>query len=75
MRASTYDKLDVDGFITPGTRVSGDDVIIGKVCKLRTTEKLDFGKKTHQDASVPLRHSESGSIDAVILSNNAKGFL
>lgn len=58
MRNANYEKLDVDGLVAPGTRVSGEDVLIGKV--VTTPDGL-------KDASMTMRGTESGVVDRVIL--------
>ncbi len=74
LKSGNYNKLDVDGLICPGTRVSGDDIIIGK-----TTTESELvgeelrGKSVKRDSSTPFRHSESGIIDQVMLSVDGEG--
>nr|AJQ24520.1 RNA polymerase II subunit 2 [Epichloe inebrians]AJQ24522.1 RNA polymerase II subunit 2 [Epichloe gansuensis]AJQ24526.1 RNA polymerase II subunit 2 [Epichloe bromicola]AJQ24527.1 RNA polymerase II subunit 2 [Epichloe bromicola]AJQ24528.1 RNA polymerase II subunit 2 [Epichloe bromicola] len=74
MKHGTYDKLDEDGIVAPGVRVSGEDIIIGKTAPI-DQENQDLGTRTtvHQrrDISTPLRSTENGIIDSVILTVNA----
>lgn len=70
MKHGTYDKIDSDGLISPGTRVSGEDIIIGKTAPLPTdSEELGLRVSTHtkRDVSTPMKSTENGIVDQVLL--------
>lgn len=77
VRASNYEKLDADGIVAPGVRVSGDDVIIGKTVRVdnetqdTTSAMARFEKR---DKSKTLRASENGIVDQVMVTTNDKGY-
>ncbi|KAL2057049.1 hypothetical protein ABVK25_002788 [Lepraria finkii] len=76
LKHGTYDKLDDDGIVAPGVRVSGEDIIIGKTAPIAPdAEELGQRTKLHvkRDASTPLRSTENGIVDQVLLSTNADG--
>ena len=76
LKHGTYDKLDDDGIVAPGVRVSGEDIIIGKTAPIAPdSEELGQRTKLHvkRDASTPLRSTENGIVDQVVLSTNADG--
>jgi DNA-directed RNA polymerase II subunit RPB2 len=76
LKHGTYDKIDADGFCAPGTRVSGEDIIIGKTTPLPPdSEELGLRSKLHtkKDVSTPLKSTENGIVDQVLVSTNAEG--
>ncbi|PPJ55147.1 hypothetical protein CBER1_05432 [Cercospora berteroae] len=76
MKQGSYDKLDEDGIVAPGARVSGDDIIIGKTAPMPPdAEELGQRTKLHvkRDVSTPLRSTENGLVDQVLITTNTEG--
>ncbi|KAI9777548.1 MAG: DNA-dependent RNA polymerase II [Geoglossum umbratile] len=76
LKHGTYDKLDDDGVVAPGVRVSGEDIIIGKTAPISPdAEELGQRTKYHvkRDVSTPLRSTENGIVDQVLMTTNAEG--
>eukprot|EP00010_Vexillifera_abyssalis_P007006 CAMPEP_0201550306 /NCGR_PEP_ID=MMETSP0173_2-20130828/6681_1 /ASSEMBLY_ACC=CAM_ASM_000268 /TAXON_ID=218659 /ORGANISM="Vexillifera sp., Strain DIVA3 564/2" /LENGTH=1211 /DNA_ID=CAMNT_0047960243 /DNA_START=32 /DNA_END=3664 /DNA_ORIENTATION=- len=77
MRFGSYDKIEEDGLVAPGLDVNGDDIIIGKTTPLDDTD-IDASARarrhTKKDCSIPLRSSESGRVDAVMLTTDQDSF-
>ena len=76
-RKTQNNQLDEDGMIAPGTRVVGDDVIIGKTTPLPDNNN-EYGQRTvlhtKKDVSTTLKSTENGIIDQVALTTNYEGY-
>jgi DNA-directed RNA polymerase II subunit RPB2 len=75
MKHGSYDKLGPDGIVEPGTRVSNDDVLIGKTVPYPimgpdgTTSTM-----SRKDASTCMRSNEAGVVDRVMLTTTKEGY-
>jgi len=74
LRHGNYDKIDEDGLVFVGLRVSGDDIIIGKTIPVGEGGSTTIVQQSKKDGSFSLKASESGIIDRVMLSTNAEGY-
>ena len=72
MGAGNYEKLDADGFVKVGSKVDGNDIIIGKVVPIKGAIE---GKAKFRDASTQLAETESGIIDMVYKNRNGDGYM
>jgi DNA-directed RNA polymerase II subunit RPB2 len=76
LKHGTYEKLDEDGIVAPGVRVSGEDIIIGKTSPI-APEQDELGQRTktqtNRDVSTPLRSTENGIVDRVLMTTNVDG--
>ncbi|KAH9258101.1 hypothetical protein BASA81_003664 [Batrachochytrium salamandrivorans] len=78
LRRGVYEKLDVDGLVAPGTRVSGEDIIIGKTTPPSPGDMTmsSYGgvmRPMSRDASTSLRSNEAGTVDRVMLTTSYEG--
>eukprot|EP00172_Hildenbrandia_rubra_P004560 Plantae.Rhodophyta-Hildenbrandia_rubra.ctg9430.p1 GENE.Plantae.Rhodophyta-Hildenbrandia_rubra.ctg9430~~Plantae.Rhodophyta-Hildenbrandia_rubra.ctg9430.p1 ORF type:complete len:1077 (-),score=190.74 Plantae.Rhodophyta-Hildenbrandia_rubra.ctg9430:64-3294(-) len=75
-----YDKLDRDGLVAEGTRISGNDILIGKTVPIDSSQQREIdvvtkmsGAKTKKDLSLAAKSTESGVVDKVMLTTNQDG--
>ena len=73
MKYGDYSKLDEDGLCAPGTRVSGDDVLIGKTTPTDTMMNTP-SRYTKRDCSTSMKANESGIVDNVLISTTKEGY-
>ena len=71
MMRGNYDKLDEKGFVKEGTKVEGNDVIIGKVIPLKNVGE---NEPKFKDSSVKIKDNESGIVDWVYTNTNADNY-
>lgn len=74
LRHGSYDKLGPDGLAMPGSRVSPDDVLIGKTvpCPVLGPDGV-VTTVSRRDDSVCMRSNESGIVDTVMLTTDKDG--
>jgi DNA-directed RNA polymerase II subunit RPB2 len=73
LKHGTYEKLDPDGLVSPGV---GEDIVIGKTTPLpNDSEELGQRLATHtkRDVSTPLKSTEQGIVDQVLVTTNSEG--
>jgi DNA-directed RNA polymerase II subunit RPB2 len=78
MKHGEYGKLDDDGLVQPGTRVSGDDILIGKTAPLDAVPGGGMAgapsRYNKRDCSTALKSTENGIVDNVMLSTTKEGY-
>uniref|UniRef100_A0A7S1BEL4 DNA-directed RNA polymerase subunit beta n=1 Tax=Corethron hystrix TaxID=216773 RepID=A0A7S1BEL4_9STRA len=73
MKHGEYGKLDEDGLVQPGSRVSGEDILIGKTAPLETNSVMP-SRYTKRDCSTPMKSTDNGIVDNVMISTTKEGY-
>jgi len=75
MKHGTYDKIEDDGLIAPGTGVSGEDIIIGKTAPyLPTARSLVNGHELIIEGMFRrlMKSTENGIVDQVLITRTLR---
>ena len=72
MRRGDYEKLDHDGLATPGSRISGDDIVIGKTTPI-VEELMGAASRRFTKRDVSHGAKNAGMVDQVLLTTNDQG--
>jgi len=73
MKFGDYSKLDDDGLVQPGTRISGDDVLIGKTSPVSPGLGVP-SRYTKRDCSTSMKSTDNGIVDNVLISTTKEGY-
>ncbi|MFB6076188.1 MAG: DNA-directed RNA polymerase subunit B [Candidatus Aenigmatarchaeota archaeon] len=70
-----YSHLSEEGVSSPEQEVESGDVLVGKVSPLRFMEREEFsvGMQNKREASLTVRHGESGIVDKVLMTESSDG--
>ena len=68
-----YDKLDEDGIVNPGATVVGNDIIMGKTAPVPQEPGQPDSHQMKKDCSLPVRSTENGRVDSVLIRTNDQG--
>jgi DNA-directed RNA polymerase II subunit RPB2 len=71
-KTACYEKLEADGMVAPGTRVSGGDVLVGKTMRITaaTDDAAAVSRYVKRDKSLFLKPTENGYVDQVMVTLN-----
>jgi DNA-directed RNA polymerase II subunit RPB2 len=78
-KIGSYEKIEIDGLVSEGTKVSGEDIIIGKTVpcdEIKTKlnyQSFEDNHKMKKDASTSIRSFESGIVDKVMIGTSDRG--
>jgi len=76
-KMANYESLDVDGFVPPGTKVSGEDIIIGKTVQVTLQDvgrEGDAPGQQKRDESTHMRATDKGIVDQVMYTVGEDGY-